>query len=122
MEIVEFSVALNDRNPSPSDLGKKGIWELTKLVSSQVGQASGRVGCWGTDDAFMSVSPHPIALFFSAVFPFRVAFPTQKELQLTAHPHQPLSKSSSSPRSPGLFLAGLPLLIWRPIPVIGGSW
>lgn len=35
-EIAEFLFALIDRNSTLKGLGKKGIWGLTKLVSSKV--------------------------------------------------------------------------------------
>lgn len=53
-EVAECSFALIDKNPTPNDFGNKGIWGLTKPVSSNVGQASGSVGSRGSDDIFVA--------------------------------------------------------------------
>lgn len=55
-EIAEFLFALIDRNSPLKGLGKQGIWGLTKLVSSEVEQASGRVGSRGSSDICVAQS------------------------------------------------------------------
>lgn len=70
-EIAEFLFALIDRNATLKGLDKKGFWGLTKLISSKVEQASGRIGSRGSRDLCSSVSLHPFALLFSSVVSFR---------------------------------------------------